>query len=325
MDRRLPPLNALRTFESAARHLSFTKAADELSVTQAAVSYQIRQLEEHIGRDLFRRLTRKLELTPAGLELQGAVEDAFDRIRSTMHKLTDAAQDKVLAVTTLPTFASHWLVPRLGHFQLRRPDLAVRLDSSVGLADLHSQYDVGIRAGLGRWPGLTAEKLVDFTLTPALSPILAERAGGIRHPSDLANLPLLDYDHPEDVRFWHEWFAMAGVPIDKLRGGAQYDMHSITGQAAVMGQGVALVCAAFFAADIAAGRLILPFTDRVLQTTRSYWLVYSERRADEPKIKAFRDWILSEVSACAGQCGALGGSLNIAIAPPLARVRLAGD
>lgn len=321
MDRRLPPLNALRAFESAARHLSFTKAADELAVTQAAVSYQIRQLEDHVGRELFRRLTRKLELTAAGLELQMAVEDAFDRIRSTMHKLTDAAEDKVLSVTTLPTFASHWLVPRLGHFQLRRPDLAVRLDSSVGLGDLNSQFDIAIRSGHGRWPGTVAEPLVEYRLTPVISPILAERMGGLGHPSDLARLPLLDYDHQEDIRYWHQWFAMADVAVDRMRSGPQYDMQSITGQAAVMGQGVALVCPAFFAADIAAGRLIVPFPELVLLTDRSYWLVYSQRRADEPKIKAFRDWILSEVAACTGQCGALGGPLNLASAAvfPLAR------
>lgn len=316
MDKRLPPLNALRSFEAAARHLSFTRAADELAVTQAAVSYQIRQLEEHIGRDLFRRLTRRLELTPAGVELQGAVQDAFDRIRSTMYKLTDAAEDKVLTVTTLSTFASHWLVPRLGHFQLRHPDLAVRLDSSVALGDLDGRFDIAIRAGKGQWPGTQAERLIDYTLTPVLSPVLAERVGGISHPSDLAGLPLLDYDQADDVRYWHSWFAMAGVAVDGLRGGPQYDVQSITAQGAVMGQGVALVCPAFFAADIASGRLVQPFPDLVLPTERSYWLVSSQRRADEPKIRAFRDWILSEVAACTGQCGALGGLLNIGLAGP---------
>ena len=313
MDRRLPPLNGLRTFEAAARHLSFTKAADELAVTQAAVSYQIRQLEEHIGRDLFRRLTRRLELTPSGVELQAAVEDAFDRIRATMHRLTDAAQDKVLSVTTLPTFAAQWLVPRMGHFQLRRPDLAVRLDSSTRLGDLDYQFDIAIRSGQGKWPGLVAERLVEYRLTPVISPILAERVGGIRHPADLARLPLLDYDDSEDVRYWHRWFAMAGANADSVRSGPQYDTQSITGQAAIMGQGVALVCPAFFAAEIASGRLMVPFPDLVLATDRSYWLVCSQRRVDEPKIKAFRDWILSEVAACEGQCGALGGVLNVAL------------
>lgn len=302
-DRRLPPLNALRAFAAAARHLSFTRAADELAVTQAAVSYQIRQLEEHIGRDLFRRLTRKLELTPAGLELQAAVDDAFDRIRGTVARLTEAQEDKVLAVTTLPTFASNWLVPRLGHFQLQRPDLAVRLDSSVALGDLQHEFDIAIRSGNGQWPGVVAEKLVEFQLTPALNPLLAERAGGIRRPADLATLPLLDCQHPEDIAFWRHWFTLAGCAIDQLNRGMQFDVHGVTGQAAAMGQGVALVCPAFFGPDIAAGRLVLPFPQIMLKTNRSYWLAYAEKRADEPKIKAFRDWILSEVNACAGQCG----------------------
>lgn len=322
MDRRLPPLNGLRTFEAAARHLSFTKAADELAVTQAAVSYQIRQLEEHIGRDLFRRLTRRLELTPVGVELQAAVTDAFDRIRATMHKLTDAGDDKVLSVTTLPTFAAQWLVPRMGHFQLRRPDLAVRLDSSVGLGDLDHQFDIAIRSGHGKWPGVVATPLLEYRLTPVISPVLADRLGGIRHPADLAGLPLLDYDSGEDIRFWHQWFALAGITLDRVRSGPQYDTQSITGQAAMMGQGVALVCPAFFAAEIASGRLMVPFPDLVLTTERFYWLVCSQRRVDEPKIKAFRDWILSEVSACEGQCGALGGILNVAIGAVAPRIML---
>lgn len=306
-DRRLPPLNALRAFASAARHLSFTKAADELAVTQAAVSYQVRQLEEHIGRDLFRRLTRRLELTPAGIELQAAVDDAFDRIRGTVARLTEAQQDKVLAVTSLFTFATQWLVPRLGHFQLLRPDLAVRLDSSTTLADLDLDFDVALRSGSGsgsgRWPGVRAEWLMDFTLTPALSPLLADRAGGLREPADLLRLPLLDCQHPEDIAWWRNWFAQAGVRVDRLPGGPQFDKHGVTAQAAAMGQGVALVCPALFGADIAAGRLVLPFPDLMYRTDRSYWLACSERRADEPKIKAFRDWVFSEINACAGQCG----------------------
>jgi len=302
-DRRLPPLNALRAFASAARHLSFTKAADELAVTQAAISYQVRQLEEHIGRDLFRRLTRRLELTPAGVELRAAVDDAFDRIRGTVARLTDAQQDKVLAVTSMFTFATQWLVPRLGHFQLLRPDLAVRLDSSTTLADLDLDFDVALRSGSGRWPGVRAEWLMDFTLTPALSPLLADRTGGLREPADLLRLPLLDCQHPDDIAWWRNWFAQAGMRVDRLPGGPQFDVHGVTAQAAAMGQGVALVCPALFGADIAAGRLVLPFPDIMYRTDRSYWLACSERRADEPKIKAFRDWMFSEINACAGQCG----------------------
>lgn len=302
-DRRLPPLNALRAFASAARHLSFTRAADELSVTQAAISYQVRQLEEHIGRDLFRRLTRKLELTPAGLELQAAVDDAFDRIRGTVARLTEAQEDKVLSITTLMTFASHWLVPRLGHFQLQRPDLAVRLENSDRIADLDHEFDIGIRSGHGQWPGVVAEKLVEFALTPAVSPLLLERSGGVESPADLARLPLLDCQHPDDIAFWRHWFALAGVELDPRGRGTQFDVHGFTGQAAAMGQGVGLICPAFFGPDIASGRLVLPFPRIILRTNRSYWLTYAERRADEPKIKAFRDWIVSEVNACAGQCG----------------------
>jgi len=313
--RRLPPLNALRTFDAAARHLSFTKAAEELAVTQAAVSYQIRQLEDHVGQKLFERLTRRLDLTPAGEELAAAVADAFERIRASVDRLVARRDDQVLAITTLPTFAGQWLVPRLGHFQLLRPDLAVRLDSSVGMADLaRGEFDIAIRSGKGPWPGARAERLLPFELTPALAPGLLDRLGPVRTAADLLAMPFLDSQHPDDRVHWRSWLNLAGVEVDRLPPGPQYDMHGMTGQAAAMGQGVALICPVFFAADIAAGRLVLPFPELRLRTDWDYWLVYLERRAEEPAIRAFRDWILSEVAACAGQCG-----MAAVAGPPLAR------
>jgi LysR family transcriptional regulator, glycine cleavage system transcriptional activator len=300
--RRLPPLNAVRTFESAARHLSFTKAAEELLVTQAAVSYQIRQLEEHIGLPLFRRLTRRLELTPEGADFHRDVSDAFDRLHAAVDRLADRKDGAVLSITTLQTFAMQWLVPRLGHFQLRHPQMAVRLDSSARMQDLEREYDLGIRSGSGTWPDVEAHKLVDYVISPLLSPDLAGRAGSLRTPADLLQLPLLDTVDPEDRRHWQEWFSQAGVCVESLPGGSQFDTQFISGMAAVMGQGVALVCPMLFAAELAAGRLIMPFPAVQLQTGVGYWLVYSRRRAREVKIRAFRDWILSEVAACGGQC-----------------------
>ncbi|MFM2042666.1 MAG: hypothetical protein RLY86_1242 [Pseudomonadota bacterium] len=307
MATRLPPLTALRSFEAAARHLSFTKAADELAVTQAAVSYQIRQLEDHLGQSVFTRHTRRLELTPAGEDLRAAVADALARIRAAVDRLAARRNDKVLAITTLPTFAGQWLVPRLGHFQYLRPDIAVRLDSSTRLTDMaRGEFDVAIRSGKGDWPDVVAERLIAFTVTPALSPLAAARIGGVREPADLLRLPALDSQHPDDRRLWREWFRLAGMEVENLPPGPQFDMHVITGTAAASGQGVALVCPAFFAADIAAGRLVLPFPDRLLTTDWDYWLVYAPHRANEPAIRAFRDWITGEVSACAGQCASIG-------------------
>ncbi len=308
---RLPPLTALRAFEAAARHLSFTRAADELSVTQAAVSYQIRQLEDHVGRPMFRRLTRRLELTAEGAEFHAAVTDAFDRIRAAAERLAERRDGVVLSISALHSFAGHWLVPRLGHFQMRHPDIAVRLECSNQFADLDRDFDVGIRSGNGNWPGTQAVKLMDYAVTPLLSPALVERAGGLSAPTDLLKVPLLDTQHGEDRRLWLDWFAAAGVPVTSLPAGMQFDTQHMSAQAAMMGQGVALVCPTFFGPELASGRLVAPFP--VLHRPGTgYWLVTSERRGNEAKIMAFRDWILSEVTACAGQCGALTGGLAAA-------------
>lgn len=307
---RLPPLTALRAFEAAARHLSFTKAAAELSVTQAAVSYQIRQLEEHVGRPMFRRLTRRLELTPEGEEFHAAVTDAFDRIRAAAERLAERRDGVVLSISTLHSFAGHWLVPRLGHFQLRHPDIAVRLECSNSFVNLDRDFDIGIRSGDGRWSGTTAVKLMDYAVTPLLSPALVERAGGLRQLADLLKLPLLDTQHAEDRRLWLDWFAAAGVPVSTLPSGTQFDTQHMSAQAAMMGQGAALICPTFFGPELASGRLVAPFPRHQLRPGTAYWLVTSDRRGEEAKIKAFRDWILSEVTACAGQCGDLGGDLG---------------
>ncbi|WP_119677563.1 transcriptional regulator GcvA [Indioceanicola profundi] len=303
MASRLPPLTALRTFEAAARHLSFTRAADELAVTQAAVSFQIRQLEEHIGVSLFRRMTRRLELTPQGRELATAMTDALDRIRGAVERLQVTPDSGILSISALPTFAAQWLVPRMGQFNILHPGVAVRLDASSRLVDLErGEFDVAIRAGHGAWPGLVAERLMALELTPALAPGLLERAGSIERPADLLKLSFLDSQDPVDQTWWRQWFALSGTPVDRLPSGSQYDTQLITGHAACMGQGVALICPIFFAGDIAAGRLVLPFPDLVLETGVAYWLVYAERRREDPKIRSFRDWIRTEVSACAGQC-----------------------
>jgi len=303
MGRRLPPLNALRAFEAAARHLSFTKAADELAVTQAAVSYQIKQLEDHIGRPLFRRLTRSLALTEAGAELLPAVADAFERIRAAVARLEERRDGGVLSISTLPTFATQWLVPRLGHFQLMRPDIAVRLDASARLVDLEGEgYDVGIRSGRGEWPGLSAEKVVDYRMTPLLSPALAERLDGARAPADLLRVPIIGSLDTEDAKDWRAWFRLSGMEVAALPPGPTFDTQAMAAQAAMAGQGAAMLCPTFFAGDIAAGRLLVPFPDLVLEPGIAYWLVFATKRAEEPNIQAFRAWIRREIGACPAPC-----------------------
>ena len=289
----LPPLAAVRVFEAAARHLSFTRAAAELGMTQAAVSYQIKQLEDRVGTPLFRRLTRRLELTETGQQLAPAVSDALGRLAEAFAGVRGEAA-RVLKITTMHTFASNWLVPRLGRFERLHPDLAVWLDSSVRVVDLIAEeVDVAIRVGHGDWPGLIAERLMPVALTPMTSPALIASIGGLEKPADLLKLPLFR----EDDDAWEAWFALAGHPVSPgVARGARLDNQQMLGNAVVAGQGVALLNPPFFADELASGRLVQPFPHR-LYSRRSYFLAYPKVRRDQPKIRAFHDWILAEYAA----------------------------
>ena len=290
----LPPLASVRVFDAAARHLSFTKAAAELGMTQAAVSYQIKQLEDRVGTPLFRRLTRRLELTETGLQLAPAVNDALGRLAEAFAGIRGEAA-RVLKITTMHTFASNWLVPRLGRFERLHPDLAVWLDTSVRVVDLIAEeVDVAIRVGHGEWPGLIAERLMPVALTPMTSPALVAGAGGgLEKPADLLKLPLFR----EDDDAWEAWFALAGHPVSPgVARGARLDNQQMLGNAVVAGQGVALLNPSFFADDLASGRLVQPFPHR-LYSRRSYFLAYPKIRHEQAKIRAFRDWILAEYAA----------------------------
>src|SRR5688572_16078162 len=197
----LPPLAAIRVFEAAARHLSFTRAANELGMTQAAVSYQIKVLEERVGGPLFLRRPRDVVLTEAGQRLAPEVSRAFDVLRDAFGDLAEREQG-TLIVNTMHTFAAQWLAPRLGTFQLLHPQMAVRLETTQRLVDFaQEEVDVVIRAGKGKWPGLVTHRLLDVRFTPMLSPKLAASVGGIREPADLLKLPLLD---PTDI-WWVDW------------------------------------------------------------------------------------------------------------------------
>jgi LysR family glycine cleavage system transcriptional activator len=289
---RLPPLSAVRAFEAAARHQSFTRAAQELGMTQAAVSYQIKVLEDRIGVPLFTRLPRQVLLTPAGRHLAPAIGEAFEIMRAAFGGLS-LSVDNVLGLSVLPTIAAHWLIARLGRFQMAHPHLAVKLDASTDVVDLSREgYDIGIRSGSGDWPGLEAHFLLPSRFTPVCSPHLL-REMEIRDPADILRLPLIG---PRDP-WWGDWFAAAGVPNvnlsdrpDNTLGSQQFE-----GVAAMAGQGVAILNPFFFADEIASGRLV-QLSDLVLEDKRGYWLVYSRARRRLPKIQAFRDWVLSEAA-----------------------------
>lgn len=285
----LPPLTAIRAFEAVSRHLSFTRAADELGMTQAAVSYQIKLLEDRLGTSLFLRRPRQIALSETGARLAPDVTAAFETLRSTF-AATHNRIEGTLSISSVPTFASHFLVQNLGSFQVDHPELAVRIESAPRVVDFATEeFDVGIRGTEVIAPGLVGHKLLMADFSPMLSPKLAESIGGVKCPEDLLKLPMVDADDP----WFAMWFKQAGVanysiekrPISRL--GAQ----NLEAAAAIAGRGVAMLTPAFYADDIAAGRLIQPF--KLLATDgHAYQLVYPAARRNSPKIKAFRDWLL---------------------------------
>ena len=291
MSKVLPPLPAIRAFEAAARLGSFTRAADELHMTQAAVSYQIKQLEQRLGLGLFHRQPRQVVLTPAGHRLAPAVLDAFKQLRTAFAQAIERVETE-LAITALPTIASAWLVPRLGAFQLAHPRLAVRLDTAVELVDLNrGEFDVGIRIGAGEWPGLDADFLLPSLFTPLCSPALRDR---LRTPADMLALPRFGRE-----RWWRAWFAAAGLADADLtaKPGVELDVEQHAVTAAIAGHGVALSSPLFFEQDIAAGRLLQPF-ELVVRDQRDYWLTYPTTLRTSEKIRAFRAWLLAQAAAC---------------------------
>lgn len=297
---RLPPLASIRAFEAAARLGSFTRAADELGMTQAAVSYQIRVLEERLGAPLFLRRPRQVVLTEVGRRLSGAVTEAFDALHDAFAAVLDRAEG-VLTLSSLHSFASNWLAPRLGGFQLAHPNLAVRLEVKNQLTDFaREEVDAGIRSGCGPWPGLERHLLFPVRFTPVCSPEFLARSGTLERPADLLRLSLISTDDP----WWRAWFEHAGVDPAGLagRGGIQLDQQQMEGGAALAGQGVALVTPELWRAELRSGRLVQPFPLTVDLGSR-YWLVYPKARRQLAKLRAFRDWLLAEVEAFKREAG----------------------
>ncbi len=296
MARTLPPLNALRAFEAAARHLSFTRAAEELRVTQAAVSHQVKALEERLGVTLFRRLTRGLRLTDEGQALLPDLRDGFDRLAQAVERVGRRGGQGRLTVSLLTTFALSWLVPRLPRFNERHPEIEVSLIASQRLADFaREEIDCAVRYGHGPWAGLRADKLFDDELTPLCGKAWQSK---LKQPGDLAKVPLLVLSN--DHKDWPTWLEAAGVPHIDGRKGTQFDSTRISVDAAIAGAGVAIGNPYVHAEPIVEGRLFQPF-DLVIPNGDSYWLVYPEAVAERPKIKAFRDWLLEEAKEAAAK------------------------
>jgi len=287
----LPPLGAIRVFEAAARLGSFTKAAEELGMTQSAASYQIKVLEERAGTPLFIRKTRQIALTEAGQQLAPHATSVFSALADAW-VATKGGATGVLSLTTAETFASNWLAVELGAFQLMHPELAVKVETSPRLVDFtRDNIDIGIRTGKGDWPGVKAHYLFKADYAPMLSPRLAASVGGIRSPEDLYKVPLCCADDP----WWRSWFEAAGVPFDPSRviAGPVLGTQVYDAMAAMTDQGAAILTRNLYSAFLATGQLVQPF-EVTGSDGAGYWLVYAETRRNTPKIRVFRDWILAK-------------------------------
>ncbi len=295
--RKLPPLTAVRAFEAAARNENFTAAAAELGMTQAAVSYQIKALEQRLGAQLFVRERGRARLTPLGIKLLPSLTRAFDAIEGAFaaHQADD---ESLLTITTTTTFGNTWLAWRLGTFQMDHPDLAVRLITNNELVDLRAgDADIGIRAGTGNWEGLEKHRLFRTSFTPMASPeciaAIEEKLGRPLRPADVADQNLIN---PGD-EWWEQWFSDNDVTADETvlgRPGVRLDNQANEGHAAMAGQGIALLTPLLWAGDVGAGRLAVPFPDRVSTRNWSYWLVIPPERRMVPKVKRFREWLLAQ-------------------------------
>jgi LysR family glycine cleavage system transcriptional activator len=294
MPRRLPSLNALKAFEAAARHGSFTTAAGELHVTQGAVSHQVKALELDLGMKLFHRERQRLAITAAGRSYLEVVRDAFDRLSFGTETLLQRQRAGVLTVTVSPNFAAKWLVHRLGRFAEAHPGVDLRVSASTHHVDFaREDIDLAIRHGDGQWPGLHVARLCAEELFPVCGPKLARGRCALRSPADLKRHTLL---HVDDRRDWDRWLAEAGVADAASARGLVFNQASLAIDAAVEGQGVALARTALAAWDILAGRLVRPFA-LALKVPYAYWIVCPKSTAALPKISAFRDWLLAEAAA----------------------------
>ena len=298
---RLPGLSAFSTFAAAARHQSFTRAAQELGVTPAAVSYLIRELEIQLGVKLFHRTKRIVRLTDAGEMLNATVANALEAIGRAVERVRDAGGQPRLKVTATPGFAMKWLVPRLNGFLERFPDVDVRIDMSRRPVDFaREDMDIAIRFGTGRYPGLQVDRLMSDTVYPICSPKLLKGPRPLRHPRDLRHFTLIHVDWQalgETWPTWEMWMASAGVTgIDTARG-IHFDQGVMAIQAAIDGHGVALGDSSLTAVDLAQGRLVRPFELALNAPAQfAYWIVVPPHTAERPLVVAFREWLLTEAA-----------------------------
>jgi LysR family glycine cleavage system transcriptional activator len=293
MVRRLPPLNAIKAFEAAARHESFTRAAEELCVTQGAVSHQVKGLEAELGIKLFNRERQRLIITAAGRDYLSIVRDALDRIALGTERLLQRQSAGVLTVSTSPDFAAKWLVHRLGSFSEKHPEIDLRISATMHHVDFaREDVDMSVRHGDGNWSGLDVVRLCTEQLFPVCSPKLSARRQRMTKPADLLKFPLL---HLDDRSNWAKWLEAADVANADVSHGPVLNRPSMAIDAAVDGQGIALARTSLAAWDLINGRLVRPFPI-ALRLSKTYWIVSPKATASLPKIALFRDWLLTEAA-----------------------------
>jgi LysR family glycine cleavage system transcriptional activator len=292
MSKRLPPLNALRAFEAAARHLSFTKAADELFVTQAAVSHQIKSLESYLSIKLFHRKNRALLLTEEGQSYFHDLRDIFVHMQEATERLVALGAKGAITIATPPSFASQWLVPRLYQFSALHSDIDVRIkavDADEGFLD--DSVDIAVFYGSGNWPGLASTKLLSEYLTPMCSPLFLQRGKPLRSLADLSTHTLL---HDNTRIAWKNWLYAFGIKNINVNQGPIFSHTMLVLQAACIGQGIALSDTVLAKPEIESGRLICPFDEKI-ESKLSHYLVCKESQTEQSKIKVFSEWMLSQV------------------------------
>jgi len=298
--RRLPPLNSLRAFEAAGRHLSFSKAADELCVTPAAISQQIKIMEDYFGEPLFIRITRGLKLSEPGAQLLPYVSEAMDQLSLGVQLSMRKNERSVLTVSLTRTFGSKWLVPRLGSFYAEHPNIDIRLDGTNTLADFEKDdVDVAIRYGDGNYRDLISEKLLDNHIFPVCSPALLKGAKVLTSLNDLQDHTLLHMEWTsasDTAPHWPTWLQAVGAEVEKPESGPRFSDEAQALQAAIEGMGVLLASSALCETDLQKGTLIRPFGSMQASNHITYYLVYPRGNASNQKVQAFCSWIKNELN-----------------------------
>ncbi len=296
---RFPPLKALRAFESAARHLSFSKAAEELFVTPGAISQQIKLLESFLGMALFKRMHRRILLTDAGQSLLPGLQDGFDRMADALSEVKSMDQNQPVTISSAPSFASKWLVPRLTQLREQHPEIDIRIDTSMEVVDLNrSDVDIGIRFGAGKYPGMQVDLLLCEKVFPVCSPNIITKERPLKQPADLKGHHLMhfatnDVDLGAGWPDWNMWLMAAGISDIDTRHGMIFNQQQLLIEAALNSQGIALVGSVSVDDDLSSGRLIKPF-DLTFELEFSYYFVTTPTKAKLPDIMAVREWMFAQ-------------------------------